>query len=86
MKLLAAKEFNKVFYACYDGKATKHRMKVRAELVQLGMGTKNHTSALQAKLNAEQATTVGCSNQEAQYTTRSQSRCHNLNRFASSSR
>jgi hypothetical protein len=35
MKLLAAKEFNKVFYACDNGKATKHRMKVRAELVHL---------------------------------------------------
>jgi hypothetical protein len=33
MKLLAAKEFNKVFYTCYNGKATKHRMKVKAELV-----------------------------------------------------
>jgi hypothetical protein len=33
MRLLAAKEFNKVFYACYNNKATKHRMKVKAELV-----------------------------------------------------
>lgn len=44
MKLLAAKEFNKVFYACYDGKATKHRIKVRAELHQLGMNPKAHFS------------------------------------------
>ncbi len=44
MKLLAAKEFNKVFYACYDGKAMKHRMKVRAELHQLGMNQKAHFS------------------------------------------
>jgi hypothetical protein len=44
MKLLAAKEFNKVFYACYNGKATKHRMKVRAELEQLGTNPKAHFS------------------------------------------
>lgn len=44
MKLLAAKEFNKVFYACYNGKAVKHRMKVRAELHQLGMNPKPHFS------------------------------------------
>ena len=44
MKLLAAKEFNKVFFACYDNKATKHRMKVRAELHQLGMNPKAHFS------------------------------------------
>lgn len=44
MKLLAAKEFNKVFYACYEGKAVKHRMKVRAELHQLGMNPKAHFS------------------------------------------
>ncbi len=44
MKLLAAKEFNKVFYACYEGKAVKHRMRVRAELHQLGMNPKAHFS------------------------------------------
>jgi len=44
MKLLAAKEFNKVFYTCYDGKAVKHRMKVRAELHQLGMNQKPYFS------------------------------------------
>ena len=44
MKLLAAKEFNKVFYACYDGKATKHRMKVRAELVHRNGNTKPYFS------------------------------------------
>lgn len=44
MKLLAAKEFNKVFYACYDGQAAKHRIKVRAELHQLGMNLKAHFS------------------------------------------
>ena len=44
MKLLAAKEFNKVFYACYDNKATKHRIKVRAELHQLGMNQKPYFS------------------------------------------
>jgi hypothetical protein len=32
---LAGKDFNKVFFACYDGKAVKHRMKVRAELIHL---------------------------------------------------
>jgi len=35
MKLLAAKEFNKVFYACHNNEAVKHRMKVRAALVHL---------------------------------------------------
>lgn len=44
MKLLAAKEFNKVFYACYDDKAVKHRMRVRAELHQLGMNQKPYFS------------------------------------------
>ena len=44
MRLLAAKEFNKVFYACYDGKATKHRMKVRAELVHLDGNKKPYFS------------------------------------------
>ena len=44
MKLLAAKEFNKVFYACYNGKATKHRMKIRAELVHLDGNKKPYFS------------------------------------------
>jgi len=44
MKLLAAKEFNKVFYACYNNKATKYRIKVRAELHQLGMNQKPYFS------------------------------------------
>lgn len=44
MKLLAAKEFNKVFYACYDGNARKHRMKVRAELVHLDGNKKPYFS------------------------------------------
>ena len=44
MKLLAAKEFNKVFYACYEGKAVKYRMRVRAELHQLGMNQKPYFS------------------------------------------
>lgn len=44
MKLLAGKDFNKVFYACHNGEATKHRMKVRAELHQLGMNPEAHFS------------------------------------------
>lgn len=44
MKLLAAKEFNKVFYAQYDGESAKYRMKVRAALHQLGMNPKAHFS------------------------------------------
>jgi hypothetical protein len=44
MKLLAAKEFNKVFYACYNGKAVKHRIKVRAELVHLDGNKKPYFS------------------------------------------
>ncbi len=44
MKLLAAKEFNKVFYTCYNNKATKHRIKVRAELVHLDGNKKPYFS------------------------------------------
>ena len=44
MKLLAAKEFNKVFYACYNDKAVKHRMRIRAELYQAGMNQKPYFS------------------------------------------
>lgn len=44
MKLLAAKDFNKVFYASYGGKATKHRMKVRAELVHRNGNAKPYFS------------------------------------------
>lgn len=49
MKVLAAKEFNKVFYACYNNKATKHRMKVRAELVQL-KGNSNPYFSIQGEV------------------------------------
>jgi len=44
MKLLAAKEFNKVFHGCVNNKAVKFRMKVTAELHQLGMNQKAHFS------------------------------------------
>lgn len=44
MKLLAAKEFNKVFHGCVNNKAVKFRIKVTAELHQLGMNQKAHFS------------------------------------------
>ena len=65
MRLLAAKEWNKVFYK----EGQKHRIKVRAELHQLGMNPKPHFSVTgeierQAKNNRWVFESGGCIHEE----------------------
>lgn len=69
MRLLAAKEWNKVFYACYENNATKHRMKVRAELVHRDGNSNAYFSITgeverRAKNNRWVCELVGCIHKE----------------------
>jgi hypothetical protein len=72
MKLLAAKQFNKVWFE--DG--MKHRLIVKSELVHLE-GNSNAHFSITGEVIIGQRTIVGCLSLAVQSTMRSQNRCPN---------